>query len=115
MNGSTFIVDGKGDGKTKFKTIREAVDKAKAMDRIVIQQGTYSEHILVNKALIIEGVGDVTIESHTRDVLTFICTTARLCNLNLKQKQKQDVNCVNVETGNIVLDHCDIRKNARAI
>eukprot|EP01027_Heterolobosea_sp_BB2_P013998 GEZU01020139.1.p1 GENE.GEZU01020139.1~~GEZU01020139.1.p1 ORF type:complete len:701 (-),score=127.54 GEZU01020139.1:368-2470(-) len=107
LSGNTHIVDVKG-GRGKFRSIKDAIEAAKPLDRIVVQEGIYRESLVVNKALIIEGIGEVTVESEARPVVTFITTTARMSNMVFRQKVKQDVNCIEIQSGNVVLDYCDI-------
>lgn len=112
MTGNTYIVDGRGD-KGRFRTIKQAIDRAKAHDRIVIQAGTYLEHLAVNKALIIEGVGDVVVEASNRGAMVISAPTCRLSNITFRQGRKKDgINCIDVNSGCIWFDYCDVRSEA---
>lgn len=51
----TWIVD--DDGPADFHTIQEAVNNANEGDTVFVENGTYYEHVTVNKALSVRGSG----------------------------------------------------------
>lgn len=109
MVGQTHVVDVAGGTEGQaFKTVRAALEKAKSADRIVIHAGHYKESVTINKPLIIEGIGDVYISSSTKSPLTIATPTCRITNLKIRQVEKPDLPGINVQEGNIIIDHCEI-------
>ena len=106
------------DGSGHFKTIKEALAKAKAGDTILVLPGLYKESILLNKEVDLVGTGTgVTVESRQDDCLTMAAKTARVRMLSLRARggrARKRLYGVRVPTGRLTLENCDITSDSLA-
>lgn len=107
MSGNTHMVDCTG-ARGKYTSINDAIQAAQPTDRIVVNPGVYLESVVVDKPLIIDGVGDVVIESKDQPPVVFDTSTAKMQNFILRHLDQEDVNCVDLINGNVVLEHCEL-------
>jgi hypothetical protein len=134
---STWYVDptgtddgshGTGTGTSAWKTIQYAVDHVGAGDTIVVAAGTYTENIVINKRLTLQGAGRdaTTIASAVADTDVIKLTTggdsatARMVIKDLKVTNATRVSAsyvsgINIMGGNgyITLDNVAVVDNAR--
>jgi nitrous oxidase accessory protein NosD len=54
-SGATIVVD--DDGVGDFATIQEAVNASEAGDVIIVQSGTYSENLVLDRPIVLKGEG----------------------------------------------------------
>ncbi|KAL9644563.1 hypothetical protein ABK040_009427 [Willaertia magna] len=121
FRGRTWIVDERLDNfemnKTsqKCRSISQAIAHAQDTDRIVVYSGVYTESVVVNKALIIEGVGNVVIRKEgTSPLIVDAYSAVKISNIEIVQENapkelRGDKNAVEVKKGNVMFEHCQIR------
>jgi hypothetical protein len=83
-NASDIIVDQK---KGPIKTIREAMESANFMDRILIKPGTYREEVFWTKPLELVGSGnreEIVLQFDERSTITFTTSWGRISNLMIR-------------------------------
>jgi len=95
-------------GNEQFKTIQEAVVKAKDLDRILIKHGVYTEQVIIKKSLILEGSGHVTIQSKSTPLMMEAAAACKISNMTIKQTGEKEMCGVLVKQGNVIMEHCEI-------
>jgi parallel beta-helix repeat protein len=94
----------------RYPSIQQAIAQANDLDVITILPGSYNETLSIKKSLIIEGVGNVVIESKSgAPVVTMETSACKLVNVTvINHKGKKEVNAIEIREGNVVLEHCDV-------
>ena len=103
-----LIVDG---GKTGFRTINEALKIALAQTTIRIMPGIYRESLEINKDVTVIGIGkceQIVIIGSQKSAISSTAKQARLQNLTLKQEGSGNNSCVDISSGEIHIEGCDI-------
>lgn len=115
-NKSTLIVS--GDGKGDYKTIGEAIIKAKQNTRILIRPGVYKESLIINKPLKIIGDGnrsEIIIESKNSSCIVMRTNESEVQGLTLRclaGENNKKVFAVNIPQGELILSDCDITSDS---
>ena len=103
-----LIVDG---GKNGFKTINEALQTAADQATIRVMPGTYQESLVLDKNVTIIGIGevkDIIIIGSDKSAISSTAKQARLQNLTLKQEGSGNNPCIDISSGGIHIEECDI-------
>lgn len=106
FSGNMILVDKNGGGQAK--TIQDALNKAKNLDKIILKQGIYEEAVIINKLVHIEGK-DVLIKSKKGPCFTV--STNGAVKISGISCEGNDTNfpCILLKTGNLTLSGCEIR------
>lgn len=110
---TTYIVDEWHRGH--FVTISEAIEQAAPGSRILVRPGVYEESLVLDKPLEIIGEGDwgdVVVETKEKNTLLFKTRVGRVENLTLRQAGGKDVCCVDIASGRLTVEKCDITSNS---
>ena len=102
-------------GTADYRTINEAIKNAEPETRILVQPGLYQESIAIDKAIEILGDGRVCIESYDASCIVMQTEYALVRGLTLRNSNKekqQKYDTVNISQRKLVLEDCDIYKNA---
>lgn len=115
-----LVVSGSGSGDCR--TISEALHQAMPGTRIQIQPGTYRENLIIDKPVELVGQGEtakIVLESVDAcclrirtDQVLIRGLTLRSCESSKKKETKHFA--VEIETGNAILEECDIRSDTAA-
>lgn len=92
-------------------TITEAIEAARAGDRILVRPGLYQEALFIDKPLEIIGEGEpgeIEVETGGKNVLLFKATMGRVANLTLRQMGGHDAAGVSIVQGRLQLEDCAI-------
>lgn len=105
-------------GQAGFKSIGEALYAAPAGAQLNIRPGNYTEEILIDKPVTItglgEGPGDVKIIGHRGHTIQWAAAFGSLRNLSVRQTANGSWYCVDIVTGRLEIDRCDIQSDALA-
>jgi parallel beta-helix repeat protein len=95
-------------GNDQYKTIQEAVVAANNMDRIIVKSGTYNEQVTINKAVILEGIGEVIIQCKSTPLVFEAPAACKISNFVVAQIGEKENCAVMVKQGNIILEHIEV-------
>lgn len=107
------FVGAEGD---EFSTIASAIEHAAPGDRILVRDGTYSEPLVLEKALEIIGDGvreQIVLEVSDGDAVLFRSQFGRIANLTIRQAGSEHF-AVQVAQGRLELERCDISSRGLA-
>jgi parallel beta-helix repeat protein len=113
---SNLVVSAQGGGQ--FRTISEAVAKARPGSRVVVRPGIYRESVVIAKELEIVGdgaAGDVIIESTERPCISMETERALVRGFTLRTRSGlggTSVNTVDLKRGHLLLEDCDVSADA---
>ena len=111
---TNIIVDGGIEG---FRTINEALQAASDQTTIQIMHGRYYESIMINKNVIIIGVGnmeDILIIGKEKSAISSVAKQVSLQNLTLIQESEEHP-CVDISSGEIEIEGCNINGGKNCI
>lgn len=111
----THIVDAVKRGD--YSTLTDALQAAKAGDRILVRPGLYREGVIIEKPVEIIGDGDlgeVLFEATGKDAILFKASMGRIANLTVRQLGGGKWYCVDISQGRLDLDGCDITSQSLA-
>ena len=83
-----YIFNQPGWNITHFSSIQSAIDKIDEFSTIIINPGTYIEHIIINKTLLIHGsdmnTTIITNKDNKKPILTLQCHSTTISNITIK-------------------------------
>jgi parallel beta-helix repeat protein len=94
----------------EYNTIMAAVRAAAEGDRILVEEGTYRENVVLHKPVEIIGEGDretVIIESDDGNAVSFDAPRGRISNLTIRHSGNSH-SAVKITRGRLLLEECDI-------
>ncbi|AEH08341.1 MULTISPECIES: right-handed parallel beta-helix repeat-containing protein [Protofrankia] len=110
------VVDALGRGD--FTTVDAAIRAARPGDRVVVRPGLYPGPLILDKPLEIVGDGpveEITVVAGTGSVVLFTAANGSVRGLTLRATgQPGEEAVVDIRTGRLVLDGCDISGSASA-
>lgn len=115
QNNHTVIVDDDyspstpGWNKTKFNTIQSAIDVVANYTTLIINNGTYHEHLRINKTINLKGANESKVILTNKDnavtpLINLSCHSTLIQNITIKQKT---VSQKNIESLIHILPHCN--------
>ncbi len=112
-DGQTYYVGGNGSGN--YTTIQSAINSASDGDTIYIYNGTYYEHVTINKALTLNGeyVEDIIIDGNgIGDVIVISADGVTISNVTITNSgsKLQDAG-IEVSSSNNTITRCIIKSN----
>lgn len=91
------------------ESISECIEKAPFNSTIIIPEGTYNENILIKKRIRLVGEGKVIIKSlNSDDTITIDSSAVQLCSLTITSGSNQAAAPVNLLSGSLVLNQCEL-------
>jgi parallel beta-helix repeat protein len=99
-----------GDPKT-YTSISQAIKAARPGAHILVYPGKYPEALIIDRPVLIEGVGartDIVVEGSTTNTVFFRASKARIANLTIKRGPEGHGHAVMIEQGQLELAECDI-------
>jgi F-box protein 11 len=94
-----------------FVTISEAICAVQPGTRILVRPGTYRENLVIDKTLEIVGEGkteDIVVQSAGSTAIQFGAPMGRVANLTVRQMDGGKYFAVNIISGRLDLEDCDI-------
>jgi parallel beta-helix repeat protein len=105
-------------GQADFISIREALRAAPAGAQINVRPGRYSEELIIDKPVIIAGLGespgDVKIVGQNGHTIQWTAAFGWLRNISLLQTAESDWYCIDIVGARLDIDRCDITSSALA-
>ena len=101
------VVDPRGRGE--YATISQAIEAAKAGDKILVKPGHYAEQLVIVKPLEIVGDGntnEIVVRTSGKPTVLFGATKGRLVNISFVQAKEKT--CISIHSGRLELEGCDI-------
>jgi parallel beta-helix repeat protein len=98
-------------------SITDAIRAARPGERILVRRGVYEGGLILDKPLEIVGdgqPGDVEVLASGSDVILFKATQGRVANLTLRQTGGGKWFCVDITSGRLELEDCDISSQSLA-
>lgn len=112
---NVIVVDKMGLGD--YTTISRAISEAAEGSKILIRKGVYDEGMRMEKPLEILGEGeldDVVIRASGGDALYFNAPIGKVSNLKLLQRSGEYHYAVNIASGSLEINRCDISSDSSA-
>ena len=111
------VVDCTGNGD--FRSIRDAIEKATAGEKIIIRPGEYTEKLIIDKPLELIGEGKrdeivIQAEMPNQDCILFQTNMGYISNIKLLQKGGGEGCCIRIIQGHLHLENCDLTGNGQA-
>ncbi len=105
----TVIVDAMNRGD--YASISAAIKRVAAGTRIIVRPGTYRESLVIDKPIEIVGEGsaeDIVLQVGGSDLIQFTAPMGRIANLTLRQTTDGVWVAVDIASGRLDLEDCDI-------